>query len=272
MKYKYTFLKNRLFYDEILIPYLDKMSKKGWNLVSVNSFFKFEKSSQVYKYQVDYNPLTDDYLETLDHLGYEHVCCMQDMHIYRNVNLDAEDLSSDEDVLCEAKLKMFKPWAIAMCILAAMIFYGFTSFFSWLYRFSWGSIFLNLNVCFSLFLIYVGCFLWLFAALFIYLKRRALKKRTYSYQKFKYLDGFVRIVIDILAILMIGMLFVLKMNNLSSLLSFSGYFILITLFATIINTKIPLIKNPIKKKIAVIVSVAVFVGVYFLYNEIDFSL
>ena len=86
MKYKYTFLKNRLFYDEILIPYLDKMSKKGWNLVSVNSFFKFEKSSQVYKYQVDYNPLTDDYLETLDHLGYEHVCCMQDMHIYRNVN------------------------------------------------------------------------------------------------------------------------------------------------------------------------------------------
>lgn len=42
MKYKYTFLKNRLFYDEILIPYLDKMSKKGWNLVSVNSFFMFK--------------------------------------------------------------------------------------------------------------------------------------------------------------------------------------------------------------------------------------
>ena len=149
MKYKYTFLKNRLFYDEILIPYLDKMSKKGWNLVSVNSFFKFEKSSQVYKYQVDY-------------LGYEHVCCMQDMHIYRNVNLDAEDLSSDEDVLCEAKLKMFKPWAIAMCILAAMIFYGFTSFFSWLYRFSWGSIFLNLNVCFSLFFMAICSIVYLF--------------------------------------------------------------------------------------------------------------
>ena len=31
-------LKNRLFYDEILIPYLDKMSKKGWNLVY--QFFK----------------------------------------------------------------------------------------------------------------------------------------------------------------------------------------------------------------------------------------
>ena len=253
MKYKYTFLRNRLFYDEILIPYLDKMSRKGWNLVSINSFFKFEKSTQIYKYQVDYNPLTDDYLETLDYLGYEHVCCMQDMHIYRNLNLDVEDLSSDEDILCETKLKMFKPWAIAMCILAAMIFYGFTSFFSWIYRFSWGSIFLHLDV------------------LIIYLKRRALKKRTYSYQKFKYLDGFVHIFIDILAALIIVMLFVLKMHRLSTVLSFLGYFILITLFATIINTKIPLIKNPIKKKIAVIVSVALFVGVYYFYNEIDFS-
>lgn len=271
MKYKYTFLRNRLFYDEILIPYLDKMSRKGWNLVSINSFFKFEKSTQIYKYQVDYNPLTDDYLETLDYLGYEHVCCMQDMHIYRNLNLEAEDLSSDEDILCETKLKMFKPWAIAMCILAAMIFYGFTSFFSWIYRFSWGSIFLHLDVFFSVFLLYVGCFLWLFAALIIYLKRRALKKRTYSYQKFKYLDGFVHIFLDILAILIIVMLFVLKMHRLSTVLSFLGYFILITLFATIINTKIPLIKNPIKKKIAVIVSVAVFVGVYYFYNEIDFS-
>lgn len=271
MKYKYTFLKNRLFYDEILIPYLDKMSKKGWNLVSINSFFKFEKSSQVYKYQVDYNPLTDDYLETLDYLGYEHVCCMQDMHIYRNVNLDAEDLSSDEDILCEAKLKMFKPWAIAMCILAAMIFYGFTSFFSWIYRFSWGSIFLHLDIFFSVFLLYVGCFLWLFAALIIYLKRRALKKRTYFYHKFKYLDGFVHIFLDILATLMIVMLFVLKMHRLSTVLSFLGYFILITLFAIIINTKIPLIKNPIKKKIAVIGAVALFVGVYYFYNEIDFS-
>lgn len=42
MKYKYTFLKNRLFYDEILIPYLDRMSKKGWNLVSVNSFLSLK--------------------------------------------------------------------------------------------------------------------------------------------------------------------------------------------------------------------------------------
>ena len=52
------------------------------------------------------------------------------------------------------------------------------------------------------------------------------------------------------------MLFVLKMNNLSSLFKLLGYFILITLFATIINTKIPLIKIQ-SKKIAVIVSVAV---------------
>ena len=123
-------------------------------MLSVNSFFKFEKSSQVYKYQVDYNPLTDDYLETLDHLGYEHVCCMQDMHIYRNVNLNAEDLSSDEDVLCEAKLKMFKPWAIAMCHSCGYdLLWRHKVSFLGLYRFSWGSLLLNLDVCFSSFLV-----------------------------------------------------------------------------------------------------------------------
>lgn len=116
MKYKYTFLRNRLYYDEILVPYLEKMSKKGWNLVSMNTFFKFEKTPQTYKYQVDYNPLTDEYLETLNYLGYEHVCCVQDMHIYRNLDLNAEDLSSDEDILCETKLKLFKPWMIIFCL------------------------------------------------------------------------------------------------------------------------------------------------------------
>ncbi len=94
MKYKYTFLRNRLYYDEILVPYLERMSKEGWNLVSMNTFFKFEKTPQTYKYQVDYNPLTDEYLETLNYLGYEHVCCVQDMHIYRNLDLNAEDLES----------------------------------------------------------------------------------------------------------------------------------------------------------------------------------
>ena len=54
MKYKYTFLRNRLYYDEILVPYLERMSKEGWNLVSMNTFFKFEKTPQTYKYQVDY--------------------------------------------------------------------------------------------------------------------------------------------------------------------------------------------------------------------------
>ena len=69
MKYKYTFLRNRLYYDEILVPYLERMSKEGWNLVSMNTFFKFEKTPQTYKYQVDYNPLTDEYLETLNYLS-----------------------------------------------------------------------------------------------------------------------------------------------------------------------------------------------------------
>lgn len=42
MKYKYTFLKNRLFYDEILIPYLDKMSKKDGILYQLIHFLSLK--------------------------------------------------------------------------------------------------------------------------------------------------------------------------------------------------------------------------------------
>ena len=270
MKYKYTFLRNRLYYDEILVPYLEKMSKKGWNLVSMNTFFKFEKTPQTYKYQVDYNPLTDEYLETVNYLGYEHVCCVQDMHIYRNLDLNAEDLSSDEDILCETKLKLFKPWMIIFCLFSAIFFYGVTKFLSWLYRYTWGSLLLNLDMYFISLLLYSCSFLCVLGALSIFMKRSALKKRTYSYQKLKYLDGIVQLVTIILAVFTIFMFFVLKMNRLSTLLEIIGYFIMITLFAKIINTKIPLIKDSAKRKIASIVAVVIFIGAYYFYGEIDF--
>ena len=271
MKYKYTFLRNRLYYDEVLVPYLEKMSKKGWNLVSMNTFFKFEKTPQTYKYQVDYNPLTDEYLETLNYLGYEHVCCVQDMHIYRNLDLNAEDLSSDEDILCETKLKLFKPWMIVFCLFSAIFFYGITKLLSWFYRYTWGSLFLNLDTYFNSLLLYAGSFLCVLGAFSIFIKRRALKKRTYSYQKLKYLDGIVRFVTIILFVFTILMFFILKMNRLSTLLEIGGYLIIVATFAKIVNTKIPLIKDTTKKKIIIIMTVVIYVGIFNLYGEIDFS-
>lgn len=271
MKYKYTFLRNRLCYDEVLVPYLEKMSKKGWNMVSMNTFFKFEKTPKIYKYQVDYNPLTDEYLETLNYLGYEHVCCVQDMHIYRNLDLNAEDLSSDEDILCETKLKLFKPWMIIFCLFSSIFFYGVTKLLSWLYRYTWGSLFLNLDMYFTSLLLYTGSFLCVLGALSLFVKRRTLKKRTYSYQKLKYLDGIVRLVTIILAIFTILMFFVLKMNHVSTLLKIGGYLIIVATFAKIVNTKIPLIKDTAKKKIIIIMTVIIYVGIFNLYGEIDFS-
>ena len=42
MKYKYTFLHNRLFYDEVLIPYLNKMSKKDGILYQLIHFLNLK--------------------------------------------------------------------------------------------------------------------------------------------------------------------------------------------------------------------------------------
>lgn len=193
------------------------------------------------------------------------------MHIYRNLDLNAEDLSSDEDILCETKLKLFKLWMIIFCLFSAIFFYGVTKFLSWLYRYTWGSLLLNLDMYFTSLLLYACSFLCVLGALSLFVKRRALKKRTYSYQKLKYLDGIVQLVTIILAVFTILMFFVLKMNRLSTLLKIGGYLIITMTYVKIVNTRIPLIKDTAKKKIIIIMTVVIYVGIFNLYGEIDFS-
>ena len=120
-------------------------------------------------------------------------------------------------------------------------------------------------------LLYAGSFLCVLGALSIFIKRRALKKRTYSYQKLRYLDGIVRLVTIILFVFTILMFFILKMNRLSILLKIGGYLIIVSIFAKIIKTRIPLIKNTTKKKIMIIMTVIIYVGIFNLYGKIDFS-
>ena len=124
---------------------------------------------------------------------------------------------------------------------------------------------------FTSLLLYACSFLCVLGALSLFVKRRALKKRTYSYQKLKYLDGIVRLVTIILAVFTILMFFVLKMNRLSTLLKIGGYLIITMTYVKIVNTRIPLIKDTAKKKIIIIMTVVIYVGIFNLYGEIDFS-
>lgn len=103
-KYKYTYLGRKVRYDEQFIEYLENMSRKGWKLVSFREFAKFKRCDKELKYQIDYNDLSEEYVDVLHSLGYEHICCYNNMHVYANEDLNAPDLSSDEDIYTVSKL------------------------------------------------------------------------------------------------------------------------------------------------------------------------
>ena len=82
MKYKYV-LRNSLYLDEELQNYFNEMSKKGWRLDFVGYYYRFVRDDHQYKYQIDYTPLSDEYKQVLDDLGYKEIVSgFNDFRIY----------------------------------------------------------------------------------------------------------------------------------------------------------------------------------------------
>ena len=72
MKHKYV-LRNSLYLDEELQDYFNEMSKKGWRLDFIGYYYRFSKDEHVYKYQIDYTPVSSEYQELLKEMGYHEV-------------------------------------------------------------------------------------------------------------------------------------------------------------------------------------------------------
>ena len=60
MKYK-DVLRNSLYLDEELQDYFNEMSKKGWRLDFIGYYYRFSHDEHVYKYQIDYTPVSSEY-------------------------------------------------------------------------------------------------------------------------------------------------------------------------------------------------------------------
>ena len=68
MKHKYV-LRNSLYLDEELQDYFNEMSKKGWRLDFIGYYYRFSKDEHVYKYQIDYTPISSEYQDILKEMG-----------------------------------------------------------------------------------------------------------------------------------------------------------------------------------------------------------
>ena len=106
--YKYV-LRNSLYLDDELQDYFNEMSKKGWRLDFVSYYYRFVKDEHVYKYQIDYTPISSEYQDILKEMGYHEVRNLfDDFRVLENENVDAPDLNTEFVFDKNNKMKQFK--------------------------------------------------------------------------------------------------------------------------------------------------------------------
>ena len=121
MKHKYV-LRNSLYLDEELQDYFNEMSKKGWRLDFIGYYYRFSKDEHVYKYQIDYSPVSSEYQELLKEMGYHEVeNALYDFRVLENDDEDAPDLNTEFVFDKNNKIKQFKK---PLNINLGMIFFG----------------------------------------------------------------------------------------------------------------------------------------------------
>ena len=85
------------------------MSKKGWRLDFVGYYYRFIKDEHVYKYQIDYTPISSEYQDILKEMGYHEVRNLfDDFRVLENENVDAPDLNTEFVFDKNNKMKQFK--------------------------------------------------------------------------------------------------------------------------------------------------------------------
>ena len=129
MKYKYV-LRNSLYLDEELQNYFNEMSKKGWRLDFVGYYYRFVRDDHQYKYQIDYTPLSDEYKQVLDDLGYKEIVSgFNDFRIYENDDVNSVDLNTEFIFNKNNKIKQFRPKSNIFSFLVGIFILYLTKFF-----------------------------------------------------------------------------------------------------------------------------------------------
>jgi len=124
MKHKYV-LRNSLYLDEELQEYFNEMSKKWWRLDFIGYYYRFNHDERVYKYQIDYTPISSEYQDILKEMGYHDVeNALPDFRVLENRNVDAPDLNTEFVFDKNNKIKQFKKMRyFVYSILACFLFW-----------------------------------------------------------------------------------------------------------------------------------------------------
>ena len=127
-------LKFQMIINNELQALLENEAKRSWILKKVsNQFLTFVKEEpQNIKYQIDFSTPTQEYLDILKQDGYEFVDNFKELSIYKNNNVLANDLQTDEITRLQALERIYTPKHLILLIILCLFLMMFLEFFRYL--------------------------------------------------------------------------------------------------------------------------------------------
>ena len=123
-KIKHERIDYKMIIEDTFCDYLSAQAKEGWIFTGIHAeriSFKYQEPQDI-KYQIEYGTLDYDYEDFLKENGYEGVCQFKRMIIFRNYNIHAPDLHSDDYVRLQAAKHMMGKHPLLIFVLLALLF------------------------------------------------------------------------------------------------------------------------------------------------------
>ena len=267
MKYKYDIQPNLLF-EEDWLEYLNQMHDKGWKLNKIGILFnRFEKCHTPFKYQIDFTPLSQEYLQVTQSLGYQYIDSFKNTHIFCNDDILATDLQTDEEIVKDVLLKKFSIKRIILTFIISLL-YGCLGIpmLSCFFPFYLGYFFIyfeNFLISFSLVLLSL---LFLIISLAFFKARRKVINHT----SMEIQSKLIRIILKIIIYIIFGAFFLILIcffsnNNYIIYVCFNGVILFILYY--MIQRFIPKQTSETTRKILLFLSITICISIHTLFNN-----
>lgn len=277
MKLKYKLYNDLLFDEAGCIDYLEKQALKGWVLEKVGtSFFKFRKQAPLkLKYQLDYNPLTDEYLDLVAIDGYRYIDNFRNINFFVNENYEASDIQSDKVSKLMVQKKVFPLWQPIILMISTLIIYVISDFIGYFGNNSWGYFFVESNVFLAkyLFKLVAGTFLLdaigqMLIRYNIYLKYNDKRTIDKLIKRVFKLEQVVMIIMSPLILLMLISNVLIEPNQ---TIKFALIMAVIFTFSYYINKKSYQEVDSVKKRMKFVVVFVLWMIIFIGIQNLDFS-
>lgn len=277
VKTKYEFIKLIEFIDDQLIILLEKEANDGWILKGISSTsLKFKKEEpQHLKYQIDFNMPSDEYKNLLQQQGYKLVDNFKNVYIYKNQNIEAEDLQTDETTRLHALFDLYSIKHPFLWLFAEFLFVVFLYVYHWLLN---DPIMLgHFYELFNLYVFYAVMMIFFLISILSLIQRYAIRysiKRQIKCQTPNYLPYQIcKILLNVLSILMTILVLLTGINTLMyspfTIIRIILITIIIFSFRYIITKKVYRYGSVIKRRLLIIATWIIYLISMFLVNQIN---